>query len=224
MYNKWTTDLGVSIKALSRVKPIIESLLSGKIHNIESSNDEILILLDSKSGIDYIIEDNVGLKGISARVQFEKVYNTFTIRYKRESNTKTEYQKRVDQISDGYFFPAITMQAYFDNRHDLNIQTMAFCMTRDLYNFLEYNSDKVITKKSDNLFKVVSWYAFSREFPLKLYVANSLNTWDADQILKYKYQYPHLVSCPMTDGEPYSFVYSENCQMCKVINCNNRTN
>lgn len=165
MYNHWTVDLTDSAVALESIKySVLPKLVSGKIHNIESQKHEVLILLDTTSGIDYIRQNNTGLQGIAARVQWvgsSEPYNTFTIREKRCTGTKTEFEKRKLQIENGYFYPAFTLQAYFDNKVDNNLHTIAIIETKKLYQFIEENKDdptKVCRNKSDNEFIYVHWH------------------------------------------------------------------
>lgn len=117
MYNNWRRDLNDSVIALESIKDTyLPKVIKGKIHTIENADNEILILMDTKSGIDYIREDTNGLQGIAARVQWGRAWNTFTIRTARHTGSETELEKRLYQIDNGYFYPAFTMQAYFDNR------------------------------------------------------------------------------------------------------------
>ena len=172
MYNNWNIDLSDSVKALEKIKlTVLPKLISGTIHSIEKSQKDILIkfgkeidiqnpilkLLDTKSGIDYIRENKHGLQGIASRVQWGNAWNSFTIRYKRHSGTETEFEKRKQQISNGYFYPAFTLQAYFDNRTDNNLLSIAVIKTTDLYKFAEEYPNYVRQNKSDNVFKIVFW-------------------------------------------------------------------
>jgi hypothetical protein len=158
MYNHWVTDLNISTKALLKIEnTYLPKLISGKIHSIESKDNEILILLDQKSGIDLIRENNIGLQGIASRIQFDKAYNTFTIRKERFTGAKTEYEKRLEQMNNGYFYPEFTMQLYFNNRIDLEFLSGGIIRTKNLYQFIENNPDKIFIKKSDNFFYVVKF-------------------------------------------------------------------
>ena len=173
MYNNWNVDLSDSVEALEKIKhDVLPKLVSGKIHSIEKSQKDIMIkfgkeidtqnpilkLLDIKSGIDYIREDSNGLQGIASRVQWgEKAWNSFTIRHERHTGAETEYQKRLKQIRNGYFYPAFTLQAYFDNRTDNNLLSVAVIRTTDLYKFAEQYQNYVRQNKSDNVFKIVFW-------------------------------------------------------------------
>lgn len=157
-YNHWQKDLKDSTKALLSIKDtILPKLISGKILSIEDKNDEILILLDQKSGIDFLREDKTGLQGIAARVQWGRAYNTFTIRKERHTQSKTELEKRLSQIENGYIYPAFTLQAYFDSRESNKLLSIAIIKTKDLYTFIKNNPEQTFTMKSDNVFLCVSW-------------------------------------------------------------------
>lgn len=158
MYNNWSTDLSDSIIALESIKEnILPKLISGKIHSIENSSNEILILLDKLSGIDYIRQNENGLQGIAARVQWGKNWDTFTIRSKRHTGTKTELEKRLYAIKNGYFYPAFTLQAYFDNRQTNNLLSIAVIKTIDLYNLYQNKFELFESNKSDNEFSFIKW-------------------------------------------------------------------
>ena len=156
-YNHWSHDLKDSVIALESIKNIISTVISGRIHTIESVNNEVLILLDQKSGIDYIREDAIGLQGIAARAQWGKAWNTFTIRSERHTGSKTELEKRTEQIENGYFYPQFTLQAYFKNKETNQLSTLGIIKTKELYEFIEKNPDKVEENKSDNKFIFVQW-------------------------------------------------------------------
>jgi len=171
MYNTVDKDLKDSVIALEKIKGnYLSKIISGKIHTIESRRNEILILLDMKSGIDYIREDENGLQGIAARCQWDDgrpsyPYNSFTIRFKRHTGAETEFEKRNKQIQHGYFYPAFTLQAYFDNRENNNLLSLGIIPTRTLYDFIEKNKGRlnqkglpiIKEKKSDNIFLFINW-------------------------------------------------------------------
>ena len=157
-YNNWDRDLKDSVKALEGIRcNILPKLISGKIYTIECQDNEVLMLLDQKSGIDYIRENKKGLQGIAARVQWGKNWDTFTIRTQRHTGTKTEYKKRLEQIKNGYFYPAFTLQAYFNNRNENKLLSIAIIRTLRLYKFIENNPVKIHYRKSDNNFIYVNW-------------------------------------------------------------------
>jgi hypothetical protein len=171
MYNNWKIDLSDSVKAMEKIKlTVLPELISGEIISIEESNNSVLLLFDQYSGIDYLRKNDIGLQGIASRIQFGKAWNTFTIRTERISGAKTEYVKRKEQIKEGYIYPYYTLQAYFDNRKDLNLLSICIIKTIDLYKEIENNS-KVKTRTSDNVFKYIDWLDIDKN-KIKVYINN----------------------------------------------------
>lgn len=163
-YNAWQKDLSDSVIALNKIKNIItENLISGTIHTIEQSDNEILMKLDIKSGIDFIVEKEEGLQGIASRVQWGKAWDTFTIRAVRCTGSETELSKRLRQIDGGYFYPAYTMQAYFDNRESNNLLSIGVVKTKDLYTLLKNKPHLFSKQKSDNEFLFISFDDYAKE-------------------------------------------------------------
>ena len=75
--------------------------------------NEISKLLDQHCGIDFIVFDNKKAYGVASRINFNKKHHgCVTIRYKRMTGGKTEYQKRIESIekADGQIYASITMQ------------------------------------------------------------------------------------------------------------------
>lgn len=156
-YNEWGKDLNDSVKAIKTIQhTVLPKLISGSLHNIEKSSNEILLWMDIYSGIDMIRKNKNGLQGVACRVQFGPAYNTFTIRSARHTGAKTEFEKRTTQIEAGYFYPAFTLHAYFDDRIYMNLLSIAVIKTIDLYKAIR-NGVKMSTRYSDNQFKVVKW-------------------------------------------------------------------
>lgn len=162
-YNNWQDDLSASVKAFEGIrKTYLPRVISGKIHTIEQAKNEVLIMLDTTSGIDYIRQDEHGLQGIAARAQWGNAWDTFTIREARHTGTQTELEKRLYQIHNGYFFPFFTMQAYFDNKEDNNLLSIAVIKTADLYWLYENKACIFHRRASDNEFLFVNWYAIRK--------------------------------------------------------------
>lgn len=72
--------------------------------------------LDVLAGVDaWQVVRPSGMRPLASRVQagWGRI-NTFTIRYSLRSGARTEIDKRIDAIRDGYLYPAITVQAYLD--------------------------------------------------------------------------------------------------------------
>lgn len=158
MYNNWKVDLKDSVIALDSIKnTVLPKLIRGNIHTIENKKDEVLIKIDTKSGIDYIREDNNGLQGIAARVQWGNAWDTFTIRSRRHTGTKTELEKRLYQIKNGYFYPYFTLQAYFDSRDSNSLLSIAIIKTTDLYRLYRDSNNLFESNRSDNEFVFVRW-------------------------------------------------------------------
>ena len=162
-YNYYKDDLDKSVEALKSIKEnILKKIFRGNLYNIETSKNNILILLDQKSGIDFIREDETGLQGIACRVQWIKSgrhpFNSFTIRLERYTKQKTEFEKRKEQITNGYFYPAFTLQAYFDETTK-KLLSIGVIKTNKLYEFIENYPDQVYENKSDNVFKFVRFEA-----------------------------------------------------------------
>lgn len=157
VYNDWTKDLKDSARAIHSIKDtVLPCLISGSIVSIENATNEILIWMDMYSGIDMVRKNGNGLQGIASRVQFGHAYNTFTIRAQRRTGAKTELEKRLKAIAEGYFYPVFTMQAYFDDRISMKPISMAIIKTVDLYQAI-LKGKKVKTQKSDNIFKYMHW-------------------------------------------------------------------
>lgn len=156
-----------SVIALNKCRGVIEKyLIQGDIYTVEESDNEVLILLDSVSGIDYINKNDFGLRGIAARCQWvenKKPFNSFTIRSIRKTGAITEFEKRINQINNGYLYPALTLQAYFDNRQDNNLLSVAVIHTKVLYDILKHDLSAEYPRftrinESDNQFYYIKWF------------------------------------------------------------------
>lgn len=159
MYNHWSVDNEDSVRAFESIqRTVVPKLISGEIIRVEKQDNEILITIDQKSGIDYIRSDETGLQGIAWRAQWgDRAWNTFTIRYKRHSGAETEYEKRMRQIREGYLYPAFTMQGYFDDRHINNPLSVGIVKTIDLYRMIVSHPELTHRNHSDNQFVFVRW-------------------------------------------------------------------
>jgi len=104
-----------------------------QIIEIESSDNNVLQMFDKYSGVDAIqITNDNQIRGIAMRVQYGNAWNTFTIRYKRTSGAKTEYEKRVDALENEKAYPHLTVQCYLSNDGE-TILSVGIIRTRDLY-------------------------------------------------------------------------------------------
>jgi hypothetical protein len=96
------------------LEPELQQILKGKFEVVEGVTvDQLAKLLDALAGIDVWHIDKIkGIRGIALRIQTGKYWKTFTVRNKRESGAKTEYEKRKYAIEHGYLYPYLTVQAY----------------------------------------------------------------------------------------------------------------
>ncbi len=186
--SNYIDDLGASICAFEGIKYTIlpELLGGGKIHSIEKKDEEVLIKseMDQLAGIDYMLQDKNGLLGIAARAQWRKEeipkpypYNSFTIRYRRDSEADTEYPKRIRQIEGDYFYPYYTVQAYFEDKIKNKLLSIALTKTKEYFLFVRCNLKELsIIKKirADNaMFLAIKWDILKKENLL-------CNQWDIE--------------------------------------------
>ena len=132
-----SNDMHVSMSWIDKAKSIIESLLPGwKIVAIEGKDDEICRILDINCGIDYLLcsQKSSLAFGLASRVQYDHNYRTFSIRSKRDSGAKTEYEKRKVAIAVNALIPIYTMQIYIE---DNQISGLAIAKTIDILEFIE---------------------------------------------------------------------------------------
>ena len=156
--NQWKNDLSISRNLfINFVWPNIKIWFppESKLIQVEEVQDSYAELLDKEAGIDYLIKDKVGLRPISARVQQNYEFKTLTIREKRSSGVKTEFEKLVKRVNSNYLHPWIHIQAYIK----FNKLIRAYGVeTRDLVHLLDFKDDNVwyreINKNDGNIFLV----------------------------------------------------------------------
>lgn len=133
----------ISVSALNVqtfILPILKRLYPNCdfIHN-EIAEDKIAKSLDYYAGIDLlkIDKEKGNIQGIASRVQFtELCYETFTTRFKRDSGTPTEFDKRLNAMRNGFLSATLTMHAYISP--SLNqLLGMAIAKTSDIWRFIQ---------------------------------------------------------------------------------------
>ncbi len=128
-------------------KPYILKQLKhkGELISVELDSQKLAKQFDMKAGIDYVFvnhEMNI-LQGVAARVNFWwKTKGHLTIRYKRKTGGKTEYEKRINSINSHSMYPNLTMQ--MDSTSDNKISKGIILLTKDLYQFIDSNKEKVL--------------------------------------------------------------------------------
>lgn len=128
-------------------KKDIKSLFNGDIFSIEFDDSKLAKMLDQKCGIDYLLLMNgASVFGIASRINFNSTHhNSITIRYKRTSGGRTEYQKRIEAIksNSGEIYATITMQ--IDAENEKPVRAMIFESDK-LYLFIDQNLDTFIKR------------------------------------------------------------------------------
>lgn len=141
-------------------------------------------LVDMHSGIDaFQFSTQHGIRTLASRIQWGSTpWNTFTIRYKRASGTKTEYEKRIKAIlgNEGWLYPYYTVHAYINKRYlfktddkiTKKLLSVAIVKTKELYlrvyeNVKSNEWDEVIyirkNRQDGNEFLVVDWDEYKSE-------------------------------------------------------------
>ena len=116
------------------IKPVWPMMIRGYGIPVEGKTDDDLAnKLDQLAGIDIFNVDGDVTYGVASRIQTGRAWNTFTVRKRRDSGAKTEYEKRLKAInSNGILFPRITYQAYVSADTGGRLLSMAVCLTKEL--------------------------------------------------------------------------------------------
>jgi len=133
--------------------------------------------LDVLAGIDgwQVLYENGVIRGIASRVQNTgKSYDTFTIRFSRNTGTETEFNKRlkaIQQKEQGWLYPHLTLQAYTEVDYS-ELLSFAIVKTEPLYlyalesyrqNFSAGKCYMQVNKQDGNKFIVVPWQNLQRD-------------------------------------------------------------
>lgn len=96
----------------------------GQLVMVEDDANPIARHLDVTAGIDayQVWEDRYQMRGIASRVQYDRHlrgrrYRTWTSRLQTRAGNRTEFTKRLEavkQLDQGYLYPHLTVQSYFD--------------------------------------------------------------------------------------------------------------
>jgi hypothetical protein len=135
---------------LKQVWPNIKYICGGgNLIPLEMSTEDFAKQMDQMCGIDYmLVNDGLGMVGLASRVQKienNKPWNTFTIRFDRDSGAQTEYEKRKIAIeSNKYIYPYLTTHAYVNQNGYVNC---GVAKTVDIYNAINLNN----IRRNDNV-------------------------------------------------------------------------
>lgn len=149
-----------------QVWPIISGEIGGgELILMEGRPDtHLALMLDARAGIDgWQLIQNGGIRGIASRVQkSERVWRSFTVRYRLPSAAPTEYQKRKHAIEsdDGQIYPHFTVHAYAKTETG-PITAVAVCRTKDLISAIDAGL-AVERMCSGTTFKAIFWDCMSK--------------------------------------------------------------
>lgn len=142
------------------IKPILKQSprWDGEFISLEDCQSNEAKILDYNAGFDILHISSLGVRAIASRIQVGD-YNTFTIRNKRESGTKTEFEKRKYAIQNDYLYPNLTLQAYVTIQE--NLYSFAYAKTKDIIEMIEtghYSENHTGSSQIGQAeFKVVDW-------------------------------------------------------------------
>lgn len=140
-------------------KPLLGLLDGGRIMPVEGVDHDLARLLDRSGGIDYLHDHpEHGLTGIALRIQYDRNYESFTIRYRRESGRTTEHEKLARALTCGGIAPMLSVQAYIDRRTDSFIAG-AVVRTDDLLDCIRLGKSQIQSTDLSGraVFHVVYW-------------------------------------------------------------------
>jgi hypothetical protein len=154
-----------------QIQPLIESYLDVKIVNVEGEETPLAWALDQRAGVDYALILDSDVMGLSNRVQYDRNYQTFTVRSQRDNGYRSELYKRYHARFKGYFAPHLVCHTYFkrspDGLRSISeidaIPILGFAIARDV-DIIEIASSNVAIDKHTRQhkigqagFKAVKW-------------------------------------------------------------------
>lgn len=161
-------DFNVSIEKSSTIfeqlcVPELKKEFNCEFISIEKNQDiHSHKIMDTMAGIDALaFKKDEGVRGVASRIQYGKVWNTFTIRKSRESGVTTEFEKISKAIEDDNMRSFYTVHAYVNHN---NIEAMAICLTKSLFQLIRDGKFTVKKTNPDQKgqaeFYVVKWSDF----------------------------------------------------------------
>ncbi len=132
-------------------KSIIEKHFLGQLYSLELEKNDLNELFDKSASTDILLKSKDGLiYGIAMRVNFNnKWYENITIRYRRHTGTKTEYEKTIEAINKNAINSAIGVQIDVDSSNNL-IKGIIY----DRYKLFKYINKNIEYFKENYLYKV----------------------------------------------------------------------
>ena len=157
-YKSFKEDSKAAIKATDSIMPLLNKIFKGECVSNEKTKNN----LDLMHGIDIIVNNVAGRDEpiyVGARCQFGTNYKGFTLRFKRTTGTKTEIEKRIEQIESGELYPHFTYQAFFEHYEKgvkPKLLSIAVMKTKDLFKEI-MESEYTVENRSDNVFLSLRW-------------------------------------------------------------------
>lgn len=162
-----------SMNYIRRYKDVImRAVDASDLLPCEGEGYELAQHLDISCGIDYILVTKGGdlSRGVGCRIQedknFNRRYETFTIRGERDSGAKTEFEKRKLAIASGGLYPYLTMHAYIDEETG-GIDRMAFARTDEIIKYCESGQATWIHTRPEQVgqasFWAIDWDKYKRD-------------------------------------------------------------
>lgn len=133
-------DFKKATLAFIKNKNIIQKHFKGELYSLELEKNELNDLFDKSASTDILLKskDNL-LYGIAMRVNFNvKWHKNITIRYKRITGYKTEYEKTISAIKKNAINSVIGVQIDVDKSYDL-IRGIIY----DRYKLFTYINDNI---------------------------------------------------------------------------------
>lgn len=151
------------------VKPALEKNCGAQVVSLEKMQGKLPLMLDREFSTDALFIKNGKMFGLSSRIQHGKNWQTFSIRAKRDSGTKSEFEKHSDAIKKQTYLPELTSQAYFTGA----AFTVALVRTKDILDYIKRHNPTPIHTGKDEIgqaaFYPVSWQDFqAKGYHLKL--------------------------------------------------------
>jgi hypothetical protein len=156
-------------------KDAVLQVLGGDFEVVEGvTKYKMAKTLDTLAGIDlWHFNTKYGVRGVANRIQYDRNYQTFTIRKSRESGVKTEYQKRKYAIERDYLYPVLTFQGYL-NRGTGKVLDWAIVRTKDIITMIDKGqceeNQTGQEQKGHAQFYIVRWQDIKKAgYPIYIY-------------------------------------------------------
>lgn len=179
--SKFETDMNWTCGLFTQsVWPNVRLLCGGgDIITMEINVDRLADNFDKYAGVDLWQITQNGMRGLASRIQRvkdgAKPYNSFTIREKRFSGSKTEYVKRKEAIKSnrGFLYPHLFVHAYV-RESDNKLLSAGVCKTVDLFKYIDAgHAGRNITTNAS--FYTCFWADMKNKgYDVKTYVDNGL--------------------------------------------------